>query len=341
METQIMNHSLFRVRSFFMAAILLLLALPGLAQIGEPAPKKTVTQPVTGLVEMDRPGPAFERQFKKKVVATAFAVNRPAQVGDIDDIAHGFPRELLRRLENSRLFLTRSSPNLLSFTLEQEVPGIALIRQVAAENDSQFVIAGAIRNAGVLAEQKYLGLWTTRKRMIEIEFVIYDGASGALIASHVLATQAGDQAMVGRDKPFGSAAFYASSYGKTIDGLLNDAVKKIVSDLQTRPMLSKILKINKGQITLDAGASSAIASGDLADVVAAANDLPVLGFRANQSQPLTYGVMHSSPGKLTIVQVQDLFSVAKFAEEVKTEEVKVGDLVRFDFDTAKQATLVE
>ncbi len=332
---QIMNHSLLPLRPFFMTLFLLSLALPSHAQRGALASKKTATEPITGLVEMDRPGPAFERQFKKKIVATAFAVNKPAQLADIDDISHGFPRELLHRLENSRMFLTRSSPNLLSFAFEQDVPGVPLIRQVAAENDSQFVIAGAIRNAGVLSTQKLLGLWTTKTRMIEIEFAIYDGVSGALIASHVAAAEAGDQAVVGREKAFGSAAFFNTGFGKAIDVLLKDAVQKIVSDLQTRPMLSKILKINKGRITIDAGASSAVETGDLAAVLARADELPATDLVADRAQPLAYGVMQNSPGKLAVVQVQDLFSIAELAVDVKPEGVKVGDFVRFDIGSAK------
>lgn len=268
--------------------------------------------------------------IKKKILATAFAVNKPAQVQDIDDIAHGLPRELLRRLENSKEFLTRSSSNLLSFTLQQEAPGVALVRQVANEHDSQFIIAGEIRNAGLLIEKKYFGLWTTRKRHIEIELAVYDGLSGAMLARHTLQKQAEDIGQVGREQVFGSAVFFAASFGKAINALLDEATQLLLQDLQTLPVMAKILKIANGQLILDAGAASAISTGDLASVVITDNSLPALGLKAQQGQPPVIGVAQTSLGKLAIIQVQQSFSIAELSPEMKADEVKVGDFVRFD-----------
>lgn len=271
-----------------------------------------------------------EHIIKKKILATAFAVNKPAQVQDIDDIAQGFPRELLRRLENSKEFLTRSSPNLLSFTLQQEHPGVALVRQVANEHDSQFVISGEIRNAGLLTEKKFFGLWTTRKRHLEIELAVYDGLSGALLARHTLQKQADDIGQVGRGQAFGSAAFFAGSYGKAINASLDEAAQLVQQDLQALPVLAKILKIANGQAVLDAGAASAISAGDLARVVITANTLPAAGLKALQAAPPVLGTALSSPGKLAIIQVQQSFAIAELPPEMKAEEVKVGDFVRFE-----------
>ncbi|CAN5797366.1 hypothetical protein BH11PSE12_BH11PSE12_02780 [soil metagenome] len=271
-----------------------------------------------------------EHLFRKKIVATAFAVNQPSQVADIDDIAQGFPRELISSLEKSRQFVTRHSPHLLSFTYQQEAPGIKLIQQVAAENDSQFVIAGEIRNAGQRIEKKYFGLWETRKRHIEIAFAIYDGQSGSLLSRHQLQRQAEDQASVGRNKPFGSAVFFATGYGQVIASLLEEATQLIAQDLAPFPVMAKIIKVNKNQIVLDTGATSAIATGDLATVVVAGNNLPLSGLQAYQSRPTLYGNAQTSLGKATIVQVQYLFSVAELAADIRPGDVNVGDFVRFD-----------
>lgn len=268
--------------------------------------------------------------IKKKILATAFAVNKPVQVQDIDDIAQGFPRELLRRLENSKEFLTRSSPNLLSFTLQQENPSVALVRQVANEHDSQFIITGEIRNAGLHIEKKFFGLWTTRKRHLEIELAVYDGLSGVLLARHTLQKQADDIGQVGREQVFGSAAFFAGSYGKVINVVLEEAAQLVLQDLQALPVMAKILKIANGQAVLDAGAASAISAGDLASVVITANTLPAVGLKALQAAPPVLGAAQSSLGKLAIIQVQQSFAIAELSPEMKADEVKVGDFVRFD-----------
>ncbi|MES2047565.1 MAG: hypothetical protein V4447_04130, partial [Pseudomonadota bacterium] len=90
--------------------------------ISSPLTVKTVdlTQGTQGMNAMDASAQnrSAERYVKKKIVATAFIVNKLGQVTDIDNIEQGFPRELLRKLDLSHKFLIRSSANLLSFSTQ-------------------------------------------------------------------------------------------------------------------------------------------------------------------------------------------------------------------------------
>lgn len=305
---------------------------PGNASVSPLAVKTVDITPDANASNIDvlAQGRPADRPFKKKILATAFVVNKLGQVTDIDNIEQGFPRELLRKLELSHKFLIRSSNNLLSFSNQPENPGLRLVKQVAAENDSQFVIAGEIRNAGIGIEKKYWGLWKTNKRHIEIEFAVFDGLSGALLAKHNVFKRADDKATVGLDKPFGSAAFYATSYGKAINELLDESASLITKDLESHAVLAKILKIENGQIVIDAGKSSEILAGDLATVEVFNNELPTSGLNSSQAKPLEYGLAHASVGKIAIIQTQQLFSVGELSAEVKPEDVKVGDFVRFE-----------
>jgi hypothetical protein len=276
--------------------------------------------------------PAAERVLKKKVVMTGFAVNVAAQVQDIDDIAQGFPREMLNRLERSGNYVVRQSTNLLSFDLKQIAPTAKMVQQVAADNDAQFVISGEIRNAGIRSDKKFLGLWESRNRHIEVEFSIYDGLSGAFLSRHLLYRPAEDDSKVGRDKPFGSVAFYATSFGKAVDSVIEESVAWIRKDLAPFPLMAKIIKIKDKQIIVDAGLSSNIIVGDQALVVSDYDQLPTLGLSAQQARPLQYGIPQASMGKMKVVQVQLPFAVAELLEDQgnKTVQVKVGDFVRFD-----------
>ena len=278
------------------------------------------------------PLPAVERVLKKKVVMTGFAVNVAAQVQDLDDIAQGFPREILNRLERSGSYIVRQSPNLLSFDLKQAAPTAKMVQQVAAENDAQFVISGAIRNAGVRSDKQFFGLWESKSRHIEIEFSIYDGLSGAFLSRHLLYRPAEDDTKVGRDKPFGSVAFYATSFGKAVDSVIEESVAWIRKDLAPFPLMAKIIKIKDKQIIFDAGLSSNIIVGDQALVVSDYDQLPTLGLSAQQARPLQYGIPQASMGKMKVVQVQLPFAVAELQDDQSNKEVqvKVGDFVRFD-----------
>nr|WP_314862474.1 flagella assembly protein FlgT middle domain-containing protein [uncultured Undibacterium sp.] len=276
--------------------------------------------------------PVAERVLKKKVVMTGFAVNVAAQVQDLDDIAQGFPREMLNRLERSGSYIVRQSPNLLSFDLKQTAPTAKMVQQVAAENDAQFVISGEIRNAGIRTDKKFLGLWESRSRHIEVEFSIYDGLSGAFLSRHLLYRPAEDDSKVGRDKPFGSVAFYATSFGKAVDSLIGESVTWIRKDLAPFPLMAKIIKIKDKEIIFDAGLSSNLIVGDQALVVSDYDQLPTLGLSAQQARPLQYGIPQASMGKMKVIQVQLPFAVGELLDDQsnKAVQVKVGDFVRFD-----------
>jgi hypothetical protein len=207
-----------------------------------------------------------------------------------------------------------------------------LVKQVATESDAQFVIAGEVRNAGIRSDKKYFGLWETRSRHIEIEFSIYDGATGAYLMRHHLYRPSEDDSEIGRDRPFGSVAFFATKYGKAIDAVLEDALTKIRQDLAVYPMVARIVKIDGKQLILDVGINANLRVGDAGLVVADYEQLPSNGLSALQNQALQLGPPQASMGKIKVIQLQQGFAVAELAEQIDSPvvKVKVGDLVRFD-----------
>lgn len=292
----------------------------------------SVSLSACSLFSKPKPVAYQDRVLKKKVVMTAMAVKLASQVQDVDDIAQGMPREILSRLDSSGSFLVRQSHNLLSFDLQQEAPSTRLVQQVAAENDAQFVIAGEIRNAGVRVEPRFLGLWENRQRHIEIEFAIYDGITGVRISRHHLYRPAGDDSRIGRDKPFGSVTFYATKFGQAIDAVMQESVAWIRQDLASYPMLAKIVQVKDQQIYLDAGANSNLIVGDAGLAVAAYEHLPAWGMKAQQSQPIAYGVAQASMGWVKVSQVQMPFSILELKDVAASDalQLKAGDFVRFD-----------
>lgn len=292
----------------------------------------SVSLSACSLFSKPKPVAYQDRVLKKKVVMTAMAVKLASQVQDVDDIAQGMPREILSRLDSSGSFLVRQSHNLLSYDLQQEAPSTRLVQQVAAENDAQFVIAGEIRNAGVRVEPRFFGLWENRQRHIEIEFAIYDGITGVRISRHHLYRPAGDDSRIGRDKPFGSVTFYATKFGQAIDAVMQESVAWIRQDLASYPMLAKIVQVKDQQIYLDAGANSNLIVGDAGLAVAAYEHLPAWGMKAQQSQPIAYGVAQASMGWVKVSQVQMPFSILELKDVAASDalQLKAGDFVRFD-----------
>lgn len=271
------------------------------------------------------------RFYRKKIVATAFAVNQPAlgQVQDIDDIAQGIPTEIIHRLEQLGDFLGRRSTNLLSYSGGDEAPSFKLVRQVANEFDGQFVLTGAVLHAGNSREAKYLGLWHKDTRYIEIELALYDAISGALIDKRRVFGETTDVNPVGRGKRFGSASFLRTGFGQAMNSVLRDAVQFVSETLEPMPMMARILKIHDGEVTFDAGSTSLVAIGDNADAIGFNNELPAKSLTSSRAVIQQFGVPHGKVATVNAIQVFPTFTVAKLDDDTKQADISVGDFVRF------------
>ncbi|MET3119095.1 hypothetical protein AAKU64_003334 [Undibacterium sp. GrIS 1.8] len=199
-------------------------------------PAETVPSMSAPAMEAPVPDPIV----KKKVLATAFVVSKSAKLEDVDDIAHGFPRELISRLALSRKYVTKISPGLLSFNTEVGVPSVKLLRQLGTQYDSQFVISGEVRDDSVITDKKYLGLIENKRRFIDLDIDLYDTTTGVLLSHHTLSNIAQQDVIIGRDKAFGSGAFLNTTYGKAIDVLIDQAAKLIIHDLDALPAETKM-----------------------------------------------------------------------------------------------------
>lgn len=282
------------------------------------------------IVQVDNAQPGSARipapTYKKKIVATPFNVRKSLQLEDIDEISSSFPRELSHRLENSKKFLTKVSKFAFPAEAGAINPGIEAIRQISALQDSQFVISGEILDAGSGAEGGYWGLFETRKRRFEVEIFIHDGFTGALIARHRLNTFATGEHQIGRDKPFGSSAFFATNFGKAIDAVLNSTVEMIKIELEALPFAARIIRIEGEKAYLNAGATSALLPGDTLAVYRLKDQLPVIGLNGASE----YGIPEMPVATLTINQVQPMFSIGEISLPMKDVKIREGDFARFE-----------
>ncbi len=294
------------------------------AQQQEAAPADAGVQ-VMPVMDMEtaKPVPPAPPPYKKKLVASAFNIDEPGQVEDINDIANGFAKELLERLQRSGKYLVRKADSLLGSGRRGEMPSLKMIRQLADANDGQFVLSGTIKSAERSLEKKYLGLSNTERRDIDVELTVYDGATGSVLATHRLEKRVQDNVLVGREKTFGSKNFFSTSLGKAIDGMLDQFAEEIDADLSQIPLSARVLRVNKGQVLLDAGATSAIAAGDVLAVYRLKNEMPL-----TTAQQAVLGMPEMRVGTVAIAQVQPLFSIGELSTEARAGEIKPGDMVR-------------
>jgi len=169
------------------------------------------------------------------VLITGFAVNKPAQFSDVDNIALGFPREIARRLEQTQQFDVRTIPELLSTDWALTPPSVRLLGQTAATYDARYVISGEVRSGGVRDAPVLFGLWSKQVRSIEIEVSVYDARAGKLVKHQSFAATASGDVLIGKDHVFGSDGFSATPYGKAILNVADQIAQALTASLLMQP----------------------------------------------------------------------------------------------------------
>jgi len=268
--------------------------------------------------QQSEPISTISHQYRKKIAATPFFARKQYQVNDIDDISLGFPRELLRRLESKNGFLVRSSREGIATDSTGLNSNYNSIIRIAAQYDCQFVISGEIMDASNSSNNK---------RWFEIEFVIYDGLTGSMIARHRLNEAAEGEVNIGHEKTFASKSFLSTAYGQAISKTIDAAAELISTDLEHLPFTAKVVRVADGQVYVNVGGTSLIAPGDQLVVYRKETKFWTSGFGSNHE----YGVTETPVSTLSIVQVQPMFSIGTLFPNGNNVTVEAGDVVRFDF----------
>jgi hypothetical protein len=293
--------------------------------------------------------------FKKKIAVTRFHVVNSLQVEDISNIWDGYPLELLRRLELlGNVLPVNNISSLLSAGSEPIIDSPAnreMIRRIAEQTGSQFVISGVILDAGFGGgtirpywgwQGKESGIrseialpWPNlavglkpgpSERRLEVEIFLHDGLSGALISRHRASAEADGRVTVGRDKPFASAAFFATPFGHVAERLIDTQVEAISNDLACLPFMASIVRIQGRKVFLDAGGTSGLAPGARLTVYRKNTNAPI----SSLSGATTLGIPETSATTVTLREVQPLFALGELAADPAKVNVQIGDVARFE-----------
>lgn len=282
--------------------------------------------------------------YRKKVAATRFHVVNSLQVEDIADIWDAYPLELLRRLEmRGGILPVHSVSSLLPGAREPNPDSPAnreMVRRIAEQDGSQFVISGVILDAGADSDgiRRAERAWPLlnfkpepSERRLEVEIFLHDGATGALISRHRDSDMASGRVMVGRDKPFAGRAFLDTPFGQVVGLMLNTQVEAIGKELARQPFSANIVRIEGKKVFLDAGATSALTPGVKLTVYRKNPATPVNAL-AGQATP---DVPETSAATLTLLQVQPLFAIGEMATDPARINLQVGDVARFEAPTLR------
>lgn len=267
--------------------------------------------------------------YRKKIAVTQFHVAQPLQVQDIDNIWNGYPNALLQRLERSGMFLpVYPSGGLGRLELPLDRPqNRDTVRMLAEQNGAQFVVSGIVHDAGADVTEGMLQKILSNKqdsRRIEVEIFLHDGLTGTVISRFRAVEAAQGHIRPGRDKPFGSAAFFATDFGAAVARLIDRQVQVTVKELGRLPFIAKIVRIEGERLFFDAGATSGVGVGDRFMLYT----LSPLTEAAELGNNRLLGIAEKPAATLAVKQVQPLFSVG--VAEAQPQKIQIGDMIRFE-----------
>lgn len=274
--------------------------------------------------DSDAPGAASTAAYRKKVLITPFQVNRPDHVLDMDDVTLGVPRNLHERLSRTGALQTRLGryivPTERSGATQAQIANA--VRQLASDNDSQFVLTGEVTDAGATASKGFFTSRTTRN--FEIRTALYDGLTGVLIAEHRIGQQGEGEVVIGRHRPFGTASFFSTPYGRVVDAVLGAVAMDMLNDLAPLPFTARIVRIENRKVIFDAGTTSAVQPGDKLIAYSKRPEWDVGGALNGPG-----GIPESPVATVSVQQVHPAFSIGELSEQPAQVRLKVGDYVRF------------
>ncbi|MBY0570080.1 MAG: hypothetical protein K2P61_02225 [Burkholderiaceae bacterium] len=174
--------------------------------------------------------PELSPDGARSILLTGFAVNKQAQLKDIDNIAQGLPREIGHRLEK-QLWKVKTTPDLLSTEWRLSPASPQLLGQIAGLYDVRYVVAGEVRDAGISTQAMLWGLREKHSRVIDIEIRVYDARAGSLLGRFDFSGKANGDVLIGAEHVFAGDAFRATPYGKAIDEVIEQAAQALSATL--------------------------------------------------------------------------------------------------------------
>ena len=264
-----------------------------------------------------KPSPAA--RYRKKVGVLQFKVTDRRQIHDMPHVEAALPQELLRRLEATDAFIGVDGTDYLLDGDQRPGGRSAMIARLGDRLGVQFLIGGVIRDVGV---SRSLLLQKTRR--LEMEIAVYDGLSGAKIASHRFSENVADAGLFKRGTTlFANTDFVQTAFGHAMDRMVDRQVEMVRKDLGTLPFSARVIQVKGKKIYFDAGGTSKVKVGDV-----------LMTYRLDPEPMVSdlsdrfLGFEESPVATLNVHRVQPMFAVGELEVERKGT-LNPGDVIRF------------
>ncbi len=270
--------------------------------------------------------------YQVPVVVAQPLVQYPEQARDLKNLAHGVQSEIVRRLKQAgylnarplnhasgmqvgRLIQPNLDPDLLNelrATTQAQLMLLSVIRSTALVSDPDTLINGIKQFYNFDAEPS--------QRHLEVDYFWVDLYRQKIVAQQRLGFDVKGEVVVGRDKPVGSSAFFATDTGKVFHLLLDQMVAQLQSFLKCQNLVAEIIEKRGKELIVAVPQTAGVQVGDYLAVYH--REGPAVNF---QNRNLGYD-LHPA-GFVQVLRVMPDFIVAKVSGETK-QPISVGDWVK-------------
>lgn len=273
-------------------------------------------------------------QYQPRLAIAPIAVAVANQANDISNLVDGYQIELDRRIRNQGYQNFEMVKEVLDIQPNVQISPNLNSEQLANYRDAtgaQYALLTVIRSMSSHADKDGWGGFKNdvksfynlqvepSSRYIEADWYLIDLINKKLAHQSRGGFDVEGDVYVGRDRPFGSNAFFATDTGKVFHALLEKQVSDAIDYLHCKPFQSEVIDIRDGQYIVYLNEHSGAKVGD---------DLAVY-HRVGRPIRVNGAEIGSDfvPGAfLKIQRIQSRFAIAELV--VKNKSVQIGDVVK-------------
>jgi curli biogenesis system outer membrane secretion channel CsgG len=253
-------------------------------------------------------------------------------------IGDGLTEMLMTELFKTDRFIMVERAALAEIVKEQELGQTGLVGKDTATRvghllGAQLLVAGAVTEFEAASKGGgggfgYAGFAFALKSSsahVAVDIRLVDAATGQILKSFNAEGRAEETALAfagtTQGVTFGSDAFVKTPIGQATREAMYKAVMFIVEQMETVPWTARVVKVEHGKVYANAGANMNLKPGVTLAAYSMGEALidPVSG--------LSLGSMESRAGTVTLMQVEEKFSIGTFAG---AEKLKRGDMLRLE-----------
>ena len=269
-------------------------------------------------------------QYQTRLAIAPVVMPFASEARDISNLLSGYQLELEKRVKNkgyrnvallldpidlqpNKTVMPNLDPQQLTDIRNQtgaQFLLLTVIRSISAHSDTGIVnTAKRFYNLNVNPEQRFIG----------VDWYVVDLVSQTVIDQARGDVEVEGDVLVGRDRPFGSGAFFATETGKAFNSVLNQQTKRVLDTLHCKPFESQVIDVRNGEYIIYLHeAAGAKVGDDLAVYHTAGRPIRFGGSVLGQDQV---------PGAfLKIKRILPKFAIAELT--AKKGVVQIGDIVK-------------